>query len=121
MKLEPEGRKRLESMKKTLAAGLPLAGLLAAAATVGAAAQGCSSGAVMGKMPAPPTEEEWALDGDVMVVPVEQLLSESRVTVVTAGLMAMPEEPDEPEVPETPVVPDVPATDQEPPPAESQP
>lgn len=32
MKLEPEGKKRLESMKKTLAAGLPLAGLLAAAA-----------------------------------------------------------------------------------------
>ncbi len=32
MKLDPEGKKRLESMKKTLAAGLPLAGLLAAAA-----------------------------------------------------------------------------------------
>ena len=32
MNLEPEGRKRLDSMKKTLAAGLPLAGLLAAAA-----------------------------------------------------------------------------------------
>lgn len=32
MKLDPEGMKRLESMKKTLAAGLPLAGLLAAAA-----------------------------------------------------------------------------------------
>lgn len=32
MKLEPEGKKRLESMKKRLAAGLPLAGLLAAAA-----------------------------------------------------------------------------------------
>ena len=29
MKLDPEGKKRLESMKKTLAAGLPLAGLLA--------------------------------------------------------------------------------------------
>lgn len=32
MNLDPEGKKRLESMKKTLAAGLPLAGLLAAAA-----------------------------------------------------------------------------------------
>jgi hypothetical protein len=102
VKLEPEGRKRLDSMKKTLAAGLPLAGLLAAAATVGAAAQGCSSGAVMGKMPAPPTEEERALDGDVIEVPVEQLLSESRVTVVTAGLMAMPEEPEAPDIPEIP-------------------
>lgn len=30
MKLDPEGKKRLKSMKKTLAAGLPLAGLLAA-------------------------------------------------------------------------------------------
>ncbi|MBR6021468.1 MAG: hypothetical protein IK066_03505 [Kiritimatiellae bacterium] len=32
MKLAPEGRKRLETMKKALAAGLPLAGLLAGAA-----------------------------------------------------------------------------------------
>lgn len=32
MKLEPDGRRRLEAMKRALAAGLPLAGLLAAAA-----------------------------------------------------------------------------------------
>ena len=32
MKLDPDGRKRLDAMKKALAAGLPLAGLLAAAA-----------------------------------------------------------------------------------------
>ncbi len=108
MKLEPEGRKRLDSMKKTLAAGLPLAGLLAAAATVGAAAQGCSSVAVMGKMSAPPTEEERPPAGDVREVPVEQLLSESRVTVVTAGLMAMPKQPEAQDIPETPDPPDIP-------------
>lgn len=32
MKLDPNGRKRLDAMKKALAAGLPLAGLLAVAA-----------------------------------------------------------------------------------------
>ena len=35
MKLEPEGKNRLEAMKKRLAAGLPLAGMLAASAAVG--------------------------------------------------------------------------------------
>lgn len=98
MNLDPEGKKRLESMKKTLAAGLPLAGLLAAAATVGAAAQGCSSGAVMGKMPAPPPpEEQPALDRDT---PSPRLLPES--PTATAGLILMPEAPPIPDPPENP-------------------
>ena len=65
MKLEPEGKKRLETMKKTLAAGLPLAGLLAASAAVGAAAQGCIERHTMGKFPSDPQPEEWVLDGDI--------------------------------------------------------
>ncbi|MBR6021466.1 MAG: hypothetical protein IK066_03495 [Kiritimatiellae bacterium] len=71
MKLEPEGKKRLESMKKTLAAGLPLAGLLAASAAVGAAAQGCGRcipGIVV--QPAPP--EEWRVRGRTVEQPGEK-------------------------------------------------
>lgn len=103
MNLDPEGKKRLESMKKTLAAGLPLAGLLAAAATVGTAAQGCSSGAVMGKMPAPPPEEQRALDRDT---PSPRLLPDG--TTVTAGLILMPEAPPIPAPPENPAPPESP-------------
>lgn len=107
MNLDPEGKKRLASMKKTLAAGLPLAGLLAAAATVGVATQGCSSGAVMGKMPAPPTEEQPALDRDT---PSPRLLPDG--TTVTAGLMLMPEAPEIPDHPENPEPPESPADSQ---------
>ena len=78
MKLEPKGRKRLDSMKKTLAAGLPLAGLLAGAATVGAAAQGCGycvPGIVV--QPSPPQPEEWRVRA-----------------------RSLPEEPETPDIPE---------------------
>ena len=110
MKLEPEGKKRLESMTKTLAAGLPLAGLLATAAVTGTVAQGCSSGAVMGKMPAPPTEEEWGLDGDAAAP--KTLLWPEEVTV-TAGLIAMPEAPPIPAPQENPEPPESPPAAQE--------
>ena len=79
MKLEPEGKKRLESMKKTLAAGLPLAGLLAASAAVGAVAQGCGR-CVPGiiAQPAPPPPEEWRVRGRMVAQPApeEQLPAE---------------------------------------------
>ena len=73
MKLEPEGKTRLETMKKTLAAGLPLAGLLAASAAVGAAAQGCGRcvpGIVV--QPAPPPPEEWRVRGRTVAQPGEE-------------------------------------------------
>lgn len=78
MKLSPTGRNRLKSMKKTLAAGLPLAGLLAAAATVGAAAQGCGycvPGIVV--QPSPHQPEEWRVRA-----------------------RSLPEEPETPDIPE---------------------
>ena len=55
MKLDPNGRKRLDAMKKALAAGLPLAGLLAAAA--------CSKGPE-GKASAQP-QRDWRYLGEV--------------------------------------------------------
>ena len=97
MKLDPEGKKRLESMKKALAAGLPLAGLLAASAAVGVVSQGCATSQPMGRFPAEPQPEEWVEDG--YLVPAEQL---------------------PPEVPDVPAVPDVPV-EQKATPAEPQP
>lgn len=99
MNLDPEGKKRLESMKKTLAAGLPLAGLLAASAVTGAAGQGCGycvPGIVVHSSPAPP--EEWAPDGDD-TAPKTIPFPEGEFAV-TAGLMMLPEEPEVPEIPE---------------------
>jgi hypothetical protein len=64
MRLEAEGKARLEAMKRALAAGVPLAGLLAGAAVVGAAVQGCTDGRVMGRFPSRPPEE-WSLGGDI--------------------------------------------------------
>ncbi len=79
MNLEQSGRNRLAAMKKALAAGLPLAGLLAAA--------GCSAtspeiaGPTAGSVPCPPppvqavpdlVEEEWATEG-MLLSPDEEL------------------------------------------------
>lgn len=69
MRLEAEGKARLEAMKKALSAGAPLAGLLAAA-VVGASVQGCA-GRVMGRFPSQPPEE-WALDGDLAPLEAER-------------------------------------------------
>ncbi|MBR6020999.1 MAG: hypothetical protein IK066_01115 [Kiritimatiellae bacterium] len=87
MKLEPEGRNRLDKMKKTLAAGLPLAGLLAASAAVGAAAQGCIERHTMGKFPAEPQPEEWVLDGDIAP-------PEDEADTAGEGMPGAPEVPD---------------------------
>ena len=54
MKLDENGRKRLDAMKKALAAGLPLAGLLAATAAFAADPPETQ---VPGRIPAPPPEE----------------------------------------------------------------
>lgn len=51
MRLEAEGKARLEAMKRALAAGVPLAGLLA--------------GAVVGSSEA--VAEEWGFGGDIVV------------------------------------------------------
>lgn len=53
MKLDNDGRKKLEAMKKALAAGVPLAGLL----TAGALSAGCGDFAVQGRMPCPPEQQ----------------------------------------------------------------
>ena len=98
MKLEPEGKKRLEAMKKALAAGVPLAGMLAASAAVGASAQGCASRTPMGRFPSEPQQEEWVLDGDI--APVEQIPPEEEF--VTMGEIVAPDIPKAPEVPEAP-------------------
>lgn len=98
MNLTPEGKKRLEKMKKTLAAGLPLAGLLAATVAVGVASEGCAIRQPMGRFPSEPQPEEWVEDG--YLVPAEQL---------------------PPEVPDVPAVPDVPVDEQKATPAEPQP
>ena len=101
MKLEPEGRKRLEAMKKTLAAGVPLAGMLAASAAVGAATQGCLARTPMGRFPAEPQQEEWVLDGDI--APVEQIPPEEEfVTMGEPAVPGGPEVPENPEIPENP-------------------
>ena len=95
MQLEPEGKKRLETMKKRLAAGLPLAGMLAASAAVGAATQGCLR-TPMGRFPAEPQPEEWVVDGvGPGVAPVGSLPQEE--VFVTEGLLIAPEEPETPE------------------------
>ena len=106
MKLEPEGKKRLEAMKKTLAAGLPLAGMLAASAAVGASAQGCVSKTPMGRFPAEPQQEEWVLDGDIAIVEVAPSEEEGFVTM---GVGVAPDDWEEPEVPEQPETPEAPA------------
>ena len=94
MKLEPEGKKRLEAMKKRLASGLPLAGMLAASAAVGSATGGCLR-TPMRRFPAEPQPEEWVLDGDMAAV--EQIPPEEEF--VTMGEMVVPDIPEEPEVP----------------------
>lgn len=94
MKLEPEGKEKLEAMRKRLAAGLPLAGMLAAAAAVGASTQGCL-GTPMGRFPAEPPPEEWVLDGDI--APVEQIPPEEEV--VTMGIMVAPDIQENPKAP----------------------
>ena len=90
MKLEPEGKTRLETMKKRLAAGLPLAGMLAALAAVGASTEGCL-GTPMGRFPSEPPPEEWVLDGDIVASPD-----------LSPGIPEVPVVPDVPEVPELP-------------------
>lgn len=82
MNLDQNGQNRLAGMKKTLAAGLPLAGLLAAA--------GCSAtspeipGPTAGNVPSTPppvqavpdlVEEEWATEG--MLLPPDDGVSET--------------------------------------------
>jgi hypothetical protein len=99
VKLEPEGKNRLEAMKKRLSAGLPLAGMLAAAA-VGASTEGCLR-TPMGRFPSEPQPEEWVVDGvGPGVAPVGSLPQEE--VFVTEGLLIAPEEPEVPEEPETP-------------------
>lgn len=83
MKLEAEGKARLDAMRKALAAGAPLAGLLAAA-VVGASVQGCA-GRVMGRFPSQPPEE-WAVDGDLAPLEAER-----------EEVPEVPEVPDKPE------------------------
>lgn len=61
MKLDENGRKRLDAMKKALAAGLPLAGLLAATA---AFAADPPERPVPGRIPAPPPPEAWRTAGE---------------------------------------------------------
>ena len=56
MKLNADGKNRLEAMKKALAAGLPLAGLLAGTVLVGAATE---AAAVPGGMLGAPMPQEW--------------------------------------------------------------
>ena len=94
MKLEPEGKEKLEAMKKRLAAGVPLAGMLAASAAVGASTEGCL-GTPRGRFPSEPPPEEWVLDGDI--APVEQIPPEEEF--VTMGAMVAPDIPEEPEAP----------------------
>ena len=125
MKLEPEGKKRLETMKKTLAAGLPLAGLLAASAAVGAASEGCAIRQPMGRFPSEPPpaqakeqeQEVWPYLGEL--VPDEPPPEEWDLD----GVIPAPSQP-----PEVPAVPEVPEDEQEAPvdeqeatPAEPQP
>lgn len=77
MKLEPEGKKRLESMKKTLAAGLPLAGLLAAATvcTPEASGEWRTAGTPVYRPP-----EEWIPRGVVVAPPKAPPPEETSVT-----------------------------------------
>ena len=120
MKLEPEGKKRLESMKKTLAAGLPLAGLLAASAAVGVASEGCAIRQPMGRFPsepqpAPAKEQEpevWPYLGEL--VP-----DEPPEEWVLDGDIPSPDLPHE--VPDVPAVPDGPVDEQKATPAEPRP
>ena len=91
MKLEPEGKKRLESMKKTLAAGLPLAGLLAASVAVTDAAEAQGE-----RMPR----------GSIVLRPVEER------PVMGKKIIVLPEPPEKPEPPEPP--PAEPATEEQP-------
>lgn len=110
MKLEREGKKRLEAMKKALAAGLPLAGLLAASVAAGGEAQGCASNAeATGESPAE-VREPWVTDGDIVEDPEPISFGE----YVTMGVgVAPPLIPEEPEVPEEPDEPEEPADGEE--------
>lgn len=111
MKLELDGKKRLEAMKKTLAAGLPLAGLLAASVAAGGEAQGCASNAeATGESPAE-VREPWVTDGDIVEVELEPI---SFGEYVTMGVWVTPPLiPEEPEVPEEPDEPEEPADGEE--------
>ena len=109
MKLEHDGRKQLDAMKKALAAGLPLAGLLAAA--------GCSGGSpgvpgpTSGSVPCHPSAQEAPkMEPEAMTSPGELMIEdESNVSAgeeefVTMGEIAIeefpPMPPPPPEAPE---------------------
>ena len=109
MKLEQDGRKRLEAMKKALAAGLPLAGLLAAA--------GCSGGSpglpgpTAGSVPCPPPAQEAPeMEPDTMTPPGKLVVSdeselgtgeEEFVTMGEIAIDELPPMPSPPDAPET--------------------
>ena len=121
MKLDADGKKRLEAMKKALAAGVPLAGLLAGAA-------GCATEKgwhTMGRFPSPETAPE--AQGGAAIAPVAaeegtvvseyvtkgvllsdepfeppEAVEEDGDEFVTMGELAAPDIPENPENPEIP-------------------
>lgn len=100
MNLTPDGKKRLDDMKKTLTAGLPLASLLAAATMVSTVVQGCGT-CVPGISipPRSPEPEEWVLDGDIAI--------EEPPPEEPSRTMGVPVAPEVPSVPEIPAIPSI--------------
>lgn len=100
MKLDPEGKKRLESMKKRLAAGLPLAGLLAAATV-------CT----------PEASGEWRTAGEPVARPPRELGIQGLVAPPKAApseeVAATPANPSEPPA-QPPSEPEKPPTEEQP-------
>jgi hypothetical protein len=69
VQLEPEGKKRLETMKKRLAAGLPLAGMLAALAAVADVAEAQEERMPRASIVMRPREERPVMGKPVIVLP----------------------------------------------------
>lgn len=84
MNLTPEGKKRLEKMKKTLAAGLPLAGLLAATVAVADAAE---------------NQEGRRPRGNFVIYPAEERPVPGKVSYHVVEEALTPEPPENPEPP----------------------